>query len=104
MPVQINEMEIKALAQQAATDASREWNIANLTNHIRALWHHVARLERNAAPQTDVVFRTGEASITLKRDGTIILKGKDITIEGWGNVSVKASSVLSLKGATINEN
>ena len=29
-----------------------------------------------------IVIKTGDASITMKKDGTIIIKGKDITIRG----------------------
>ena len=36
-------------------------------------------------------IKTGDASITMKKDGTIEIKGKDITIEGSGKINVKAS-------------
>ncbi len=32
-----------------------------------------------------VTIKTGSASITMKKDGTIVIKGKDITVEGSGN-------------------
>lgn len=47
---------------------------------------------------------TGSASITLKKDGTIIIKGKDITISGSGKVNVKASSDVTIKGSQIKQN
>jgi len=40
----------------------------------------------------------------MKKDGTIIIKGKDITVEGSGKVNVKASSDLVLKGSKIAGN
>jgi type VI secretion system secreted protein VgrG len=51
-----------------------------------------------------VVIKSGDASITLKKDGTIILKGKNITVEGSGKINVKASSDLVLKGSKITGN
>jgi type VI secretion system secreted protein VgrG len=47
---------------------------------------------------------TGSASITMKRDGTIELKGKDITVEGSGRISVKASKDIVMKGSKIEQN
>jgi uncharacterized protein involved in type VI secretion and phage assembly len=46
----------------------------------------------------------GDASLTMKKDGTIELKGKDITLDGSGKVTVKAASDLTLKGAKVNIN
>ena len=33
---------------------------------------------------------TGKASINMKKDGTITIKGKDITVDGSGKINVKA--------------
>lgn len=52
----------------------------------------------------EIVLKAGDASITLKKDGTIQIKGKDITISGSGKVGVKASSDLTLKGSKIAGN
>jgi type VI secretion system secreted protein VgrG len=41
-----------------------------------------------------ITLKSGEASITLKKDGTIQIKGKDITIDGSGNVVIKGSKIL----------
>ena len=51
-----------------------------------------------------VTLKTGSASISMKKDGTIVIKGKDITIEGSGKVSVKASSDIVMKGSKILQN
>ena len=45
-----------------------------------------------------VTIKTGSASITMKKDGTIVIKGKDITIEGSGKINVKASSDIVDEG------
>jgi type VI secretion system secreted protein VgrG len=52
----------------------------------------------------EIVLRTGEASITMKKNGTITIKGKDITINGSGKINVKASSDVTIKGSQIKQN
>ena len=47
----------------------------------------------------EITLKTGDASIVMKKDGTIALKGKDISIEGSGKISVKASSDVVVKGS-----
>jgi type VI secretion system secreted protein VgrG len=51
-----------------------------------------------------VTIKTGSASLTMKKDGTIVIKGKDITIEGSGKINVKASSDIVMKGSKILQN
>ncbi|MBI2732823.1 MAG: type VI secretion system tip protein VgrG [Aquabacterium sp.] len=51
-----------------------------------------------------ISITTGSASITMKKDGTIIIKGKDVTVEGSGKINVKASSDMVLKGSKILQN
>lgn len=51
-----------------------------------------------------VTIKTGSASISMKKDGTITIKGKDITIEGSGKINVKASSDITMKGSKILQN
>jgi type VI secretion system secreted protein VgrG len=40
----------------------------------------------------------------LKKDGTITIKGKNVTVEGSGKITVKASGDLVLKGSKIAQN
>jgi len=51
-----------------------------------------------------ITIKTGSASITMKKDGTISIKGKDITIEGSGKINVKASNDIVMKGSKILQN
>ncbi|MCG3188296.1 MAG: hypothetical protein LKCHEGNO_00268 [Burkholderiaceae bacterium] len=51
-----------------------------------------------------VTIKTGSASITMKKDGTITIKGKDITIDGSGKINAKASSDIVMKGSKILQN
>ncbi|TCO78094.1 type VI secretion system secreted protein VgrG [Plasticicumulans lactativorans] len=52
----------------------------------------------------EITLKTGDASIIMKKDGTIQIKGKDITITGSGKIGVKASGDMVLKGSKIAEN
>jgi len=52
----------------------------------------------------EIVLKTGKASITMKKDGTITIKGKNIKIEGSGKIDVKASKAVTMKGSKINQN
>ncbi|MES2355106.1 MAG: type VI secretion system tip protein TssI/VgrG [Pseudomonadota bacterium] len=51
-----------------------------------------------------VTIKTGSASITMKKDGTITIKGKDITIDGSGEINAKASKNITMKGQKILQN
>ena len=51
-----------------------------------------------------ITLTTGSASISMKKDGTIVIKGKDITIEGSGEITGKASKNMTLKGQKILQN
>ncbi len=51
-----------------------------------------------------IQLQTGDASIVLKKDGTITIKGKDITISGSGKINIKASSDIAMKGSKISQN
>ncbi len=46
-----------------------------------------------------ITLEVGAASLTMKKDGTITLKGKDITVDASAKVKVKAAAQVSIKGA-----
>lgn len=52
----------------------------------------------------EITIKTGDASISMKKDGSITIKGKDIVIQGSGKITAKASSDLTLKGSKIGAN
>ncbi|HVT81739.1 MAG TPA: type VI secretion system tip protein TssI/VgrG [Phycisphaerae bacterium] len=52
----------------------------------------------------EISLTTGDASIIMKKDGTIQIKGKDITITASGKITAKASSDMTLKGSSIKQN
>jgi len=51
-----------------------------------------------------ITLTTGSASITMQKDGTITIQGKDITINGSGEIVGKASKNMTLKGQKILQN
>lgn len=51
-----------------------------------------------------IVLKTGQASVVMKKDGTIQIKGKNITISGSGKINVKASSDVNIKGSKVKNN
>jgi type VI secretion system secreted protein VgrG len=51
-----------------------------------------------------ITLTTGDASITMQKDGTITIQGKDITITGSGEIVGKASKNMTLKGQKILQN
>ena len=50
-----------------------------------------------------ITIATGSASIVMKKDGTVVIKGKDITIDG-GKINMKASGDITMKGSKIKQN
>jgi type VI secretion system secreted protein VgrG len=52
----------------------------------------------------EIQIVTGDASISLKKDGSITLKGKDIVVDGSGKVSIKAGGDLVTKGSKVSQN
>lgn len=46
----------------------------------------------------------GSSKLTMKKDGTISIEGKDILIKGSGKITAKASGDMVLKGSKIGEN
>jgi type VI secretion system secreted protein VgrG len=51
-----------------------------------------------------ITIKTGDASISMKKNGTIQIKGKDITILGSGKINVKADKDILMKGSKIKQN
>jgi type VI secretion system secreted protein VgrG len=52
----------------------------------------------------EIVIKTGDATITMKKDGTIKIDGKDVTVNGSGKINVKASSDVVVKGSKVAMN
>ena len=52
----------------------------------------------------EVTIKCGAASITLRKDGTVTIKGKDIVVDAAGDASFKAAKNLVIKGQKVLEN
>lgn len=51
-----------------------------------------------------ITFNTGSASLILKKNGDIQLKGNNIVVDGSGKVNIKASGDVVLKGSKVTQN
>ena len=49
----------------------------------------------------DILLTTGDASIRMRKDGTLDIKGNDIRMRGSGDIEIKAAKELQLKGAKV---
>ena len=52
----------------------------------------------------EIALVTGSASIRMKKDGTIDIKGKDIHVMGSGEIIVRASKEVTIKGSKVQQN
>ena len=52
----------------------------------------------------EIVFQTGSATITMKKNGDISIDGKNINIKASGKINAKASSDVVMKGSKILQN
>ncbi len=52
----------------------------------------------------EIELRVGSASLVMKKDGTIVLKGRDITIDGFGTARIKSAGEITLKGSKVLQN
>lgn len=55
-----------------------------------------------AADQVSIVC--GSSALVMKKDGTINLEGKDLTLKGSGKITLDASGDVTIKGSKINQN
>ena len=55
-----------------------------------------ANIDRRIQANEEIILKVGQASIDLKKDGTITVKGKDITVQGSGEVK---GNDITLKGS-----
>ncbi|MEM7044640.1 MAG: hypothetical protein AAF543_17670 [Pseudomonadota bacterium] len=59
--------------------------------------------ERLTITASEARIITGKASLVLKKDGSIQLKGKSISIESDGDLEIAAKNDLVLKGSRIRQ-
>lgn len=51
-----------------------------------------------------ITLKCGKASLVMKKDGTIVLDGKDLTATGSGKINIKASGDVIVKGSKVKQN
>ncbi len=51
-----------------------------------------------------ITLKTGSASIVMKKNGDITIKGKNVTVQGSGKINIKASSAVAIKGSKVTNN
>ena len=54
--------------------------------------------------EDELMITVGSAKLVMKKDGSILLEGKDVDTKASGKVNVKASGDIVLKGSSIKEN
>ena len=52
----------------------------------------------------ELTITVGKAKLAMKKDGTVQINGKDITLKGSGGITIKASKDLVLKGKKVMGN
>ena len=52
----------------------------------------------------EITIKTGDASITMKKNGDIQIKGKEIKLVGSGKIVIKADSDVNIKGSKVTNN
>lgn len=89
----------------ALANGQQDMSIEHVTRVLRVLWREVERLERSVTiGHNEITLKTGDASIALKADGSINIRGTNITVESSGRATVKASGDLTLKGSRVLSN
>ena len=53
---------------------------------------------------SEITLQTGEATVTLKKNGDIVISGKNLTINTSGKVDLKADGNVSAKGKDFTVN
>ena len=52
----------------------------------------------------EITLKCGDAQVTMKKDGTVTIKGKDISFTASGKINAKADGNVNIKGSKINQN
>ena len=82
--------------------------IQQMLRTIEDLETRIIKLESQnssvSASEGSLLFKVGDASLLMKKDGEVTIRGNDITLSGSGRVNIKAARDLTLKGAKIVEN
>jgi hypothetical protein len=79
--------------------------VQHLTKVLRVLWREVEWIERSVrVSDGEIVLRCGDAGITLKKDGSIVIQGNWVAVEAGADIALKAGRNVVLKGSKILQN
>lgn len=86
--------------------AGSEWDryLQQYRRHIGDLWDHIERLDELIFRSDEFIIKRGDASVVLKKDGTIVIKGKNISVDGAGRIDIKCPGDVTIKGNKILQN
>lgn len=99
--------QTRALQQHLATGSRQELLVrapSGRTDETMGDWWAVASGAIFIESPHSLVLRSGKASIVLKRDGDIVIEGRNIDIKASGKLSTKASGEATIKGSNIRQN
>ncbi len=65
----------------------------NLTENVSKT-HALKAKKVTIEAEDEITFKTGAASIKMKKNGDILLKGKNIKVKGSGKITLKGSKIL----------
>jgi len=54
--------------------------------------------------EDEIALAVGKATIIMKKDGEVLIKGKNLNSKASGKINIKASSDITIKGSKIKEN
>jgi type VI secretion system secreted protein VgrG len=54
--------------------------------------------------EDELTITVGSAKLVMKKDGSILLDGKDVDTKASGKVNIKASGDIIVKGSAVKEN
>jgi type VI secretion system secreted protein VgrG len=95
------------IGDNCSTDVGKDQNLKvgkNLTTQVGD--DETRKVGKNLVIDVgdEVVIKCGSASITMKKDGTINIQGKDISLNGSGKINATADSDIVMKGSKILQN
>lgn len=64
--------------------------------------HQAKKIQISA--DDELIIKVGKASLSMKKDGTIQISGKDIQLKASGKINIKASSDVVVKGSKVGIN
>ena len=91
----------RLLLMQDRDDASQFWQLQEV---LTLLSERVTELENALFGEEGINLQSGEASLRLKKDGSVDIRGKDLNLVGSGRINIKANLDLVIKGQKIIQN